>query len=270
MRRDTSNLDRMSKSTSEQPVACFHAPPPPTTSPPNEENELDESRVMMDSQRTVPQVPRRLPTTTLIPSPVGIYFRRLPEEDRIALYETEGPILTIDSKETLTTPNDPSAPILLLRKASGSPNVNHWAWLFLGELKQAPLENRPTGKAKRTNISRHKHSHSFGGDSSVQIRTPKMTARVIVRQPSEPLYYQQTNRSKSRDDILAMQTPRVAIKREKTGQSGDESVKTTRSLKIVTYSVTTPELSEEKKASKPPPIKKAHKKSSSSKLFSGE
>jgi hypothetical protein len=124
MRRDTSNLDksghdtRLSKSTSEQPVV----PPPPTTSPPNDED-LDEqlpSRVTINSQRSVSQIPRRFPSTTLIPSPVGVYFRRLPEEDRLEKCENEGPILTIDSKEALPTPDEnPTAPILLLRKVSG-------------------------------------------------------------------------------------------------------------------------------------------------------
>lgn len=124
MRRDTSNLDRsgfnhlLSKSTSEQPVASFDAPPPPTTSPPHEDDLQSTGRVSVNSQRSVSQIPRRLPTTTLIPSP-GIYFRRLPEDERL---ENEGPILTIDSKEALPTPDENKllAPILLLRKASGT------------------------------------------------------------------------------------------------------------------------------------------------------
>jgi hypothetical protein len=136
----------------------------------------------------------------------------------------------------------------------------------LGELKEAPLENAPPPlNNKRANF-RHKHSHSFGGDSSAQLaRTPKLTARLIIRQPSEPLYYQQTHRrSKSRDAIIEMQTPRVAKKREKPTE-GEESVKTTRSLKIVTYSSVAPEPVEEKKPLKP--VKKSHKKSSSGRLL---
>lgn len=97
-----------------------------------------------------------------------------------------------------------------------------------------------------------------------------MNARIIVRQPSEPLYYQTHRRSKSRDEIISMRTPIVPIKRleKSTGQQhGNESVKTTRSLKIVTYSTTTPELAdttqaEEKKFPKPAK-KSAHKKSQS-------
>lgn len=122
MRRDISNLDRtgvdkkLSKSTSEQPVV---PPTPPTTSPPNDDDleEQPSSTVIINSQRSVSQVPRRFPSTTLIPSPVGVYFRRLPEEDQLEL--NEGPILTIDSKEALATPDENPAPILLLRKVSG-------------------------------------------------------------------------------------------------------------------------------------------------------
>jgi hypothetical protein len=118
MRRDTSNIDkRLSKSTSEQPVV---PPTPPTTSPPNDEDlEQQPGEFKINCQRSVSQIPRRLPATTLIPSPVGIYFRRLPEEDRLEMYENEGPILAIDSKETLLTPDESPAPILLLRKVSG-------------------------------------------------------------------------------------------------------------------------------------------------------
>lgn len=97
-----------------------------------------------------------------------------------------------------------------------------------------------------------------------------MTARLIVRQPSEPLYYQTHRRSKSRDAIIEMQTPRVALKhRGKTSPTGqgDESVKTTRSLKIVTYSTTTPELATETLVKSPKPTKKSHKKSSSGENF---
>lgn len=245
MRRDTSNLDksavdsRLSKSTSEQPVARFEPPPPPSTSPPHEDDleKQPTGRVSLNSQRSVSQIPRRYPATTLIPSP-GIYFRRLPEDERVTI-ENEGPILTIDSKEALATPdeNKPPAPILMLRKASGKPFSRGFiVSKYLGELKETPLENAPPPLNKRANFRRHKHSHSFGGDSSAQVRTPKLTARLIVRQPSEPLYYQQTHRrSKSRDAIIEMQTPRVVKKREKPTE-GEESVKTTRSLKIVTYS----------------------------------
>lgn len=260
MRRDTSNLDRsgidkrLSKSTSEQPVV---PPTPPTTSPPNDEDLEQTGELKINCQRSVSQIPRRLPATTLIPSPVGIYFRRLPEEDRLEMCENEGPILAIDSKETLLTPDESPAPILLLRKVSGECYYQCLLYLttILDEIAPTPLENLPQpAKSKRVNFRRHKHSHSFGGNSSSQVKTPKMTARLIVRQPSEPIY-----RSKSRDAIIEMGTPKIELKnREKAPNRGDESVKTTRSLKIVTYTTIAPEMTDNK-------VKKAHKKSRSGK-----
>lgn len=95
-------------------------PPIPTTSPPNDED-LDEqppANITINSQHNLSLIPKRFPATTLIPSPVGFHFRRLPEEDRLEM-ENEGPILTIDSKEALPTPDEAPAPILLLRKVSG-------------------------------------------------------------------------------------------------------------------------------------------------------
>lgn len=98
-----------------------------------------------------------------------------------------------------------------------------------------------------------------------------MTARLIVRHPSEPLYHQIHKRSRSRDAIIDMQTPRVALKQaEKTLGQGDESVKTTRSLKIVTYASIAPEMTGETvvvERQSPKGVKKAHKKSSSGKVL---
>lgn len=129
----------------------------------------------------------------------------------------------------------------------------------IDEITKTPLENIPQiTKAKRVNFRRHKHSHSFGGDSSTQVKTPKMTARLIVRQPSEPIYLAH-KRSKSRDAIIDMGTPRVALKQKDKAIQGDESVKTTRSLKIVTYTSIAPEMTDNKGT------KKAHKKSRSGK-----
>ncbi|CAD5220558.1 unnamed protein product [Bursaphelenchus okinawaensis] len=212
MRRDKSDLnqeqsvnERLAKSSS---MNCpnrpdFIPPPPPTSSPPADD-ELEPEDVKIVSPVYVSNVqsniPRRLPTTTLIQSPIGgRYYRRLDVED---LPSEEGPIPAIDSTEVIKTPDENVPPAILLRKED--------------ELQELPLPNAPQVTFKELPKTEY--------NSNSLPRKTKATAHVIVRQPSEPAY-QTHKRSKSKDSFM------MPKKKEKP-EKGAESVKTTRSLKI--------------------------------------
>ncbi|KAI6214128.1 hypothetical protein M3Y94_00231800 [Aphelenchoides besseyi] len=280
MRRDQSNLatsppsnqtSRLLKSTSLDHTTNTRSPPPlPASSPPMDDELIDATRLpprhvfFADSPANVP---RRLPVTTLITTPPGCFHRRLAEEEdrraAAAAADISGPILAIDTSLSISTPDCDEPPAILLRKTS--------------EVKQTPLQQKPQPNfvysPTFSNTRRgHRHSHSFGGVDNQQARTPKATARLIVRQPSAPLPITRIvsghRRSKSRDAIIEMATPRVIFKKpigltpdsspSTIGGLGSESVKTTRSLKIVAttgdvFAPTTPATSR----------KPGHKKSSS-------
>ncbi|CAD5227437.1 unnamed protein product [Bursaphelenchus xylophilus] len=210
MRRDKSDLnndknisDRLAKSSS---MNCpdrpnFVPPPPPTSSPPADD-ELEPEEIKIVSPVYVSSIPRRLPTTTLIQSPIGgRLYRRLDPED---LPADDGPIPAIDSIENIKTPDENIPPAILLHKES--------------ELQELPLPNAPQVTFKELPKTEY--------NSNSLPRKSKSVAHVIVRQPSEPAY-QTHKRSKSRDFLM---TP-ILRKKEKP-EKGAESVKTTRSLKI--------------------------------------
>ncbi|KAI6187173.1 hypothetical protein M3Y98_00213600 [Aphelenchoides besseyi] len=280
MRRDQSNLatsppsnqtSRLLKSTSLDHTTSTRSPPPlPASSPPMDDELIDATRIpprhvfFADSPANVP---RRLPVTTLITTPPGCFHRRLAEEEdrraAAAAADISGPILAIDTLLSIPTPDCDEPPAILLRKTS--------------DIKQTPLQLKPQSNIVYSptfsNTRRgHRHSHSFGGVDNQQPRTPKATARLIVRQPSAPLPITRIvsghRRSKSRDAIIEMATPRVIFKKpigltpdsslSTIGGLGSESVRTTRSLKIVAttgdvFAPTTPATSR----------KSGHKKSSS-------
>lgn len=173
----------------------FIAPPPPTSSPPNDE----EFEVQVVSTQYVSNIPRRLPTTTLIPSPMGVYPLRLAEDD---LPKDDGPILSIDAQSITKTPDENVPPSILLRKEHEISD-----YLCQSDIKFNFFDS----KLVSTNLLPKKS---------------KGTAHLIIKQPSEPPC-QTHRRSKSRDAIMNV------LPRKRTSlEIGAESVKTTRSLKI--------------------------------------